>query len=253
MSFRNPNRDDREYREWREGWDEEYERRAAYERERGRNTEFERHGDEPDFSRSPFSDRGEPDDRFDDRPDVRRRGWERDEYSGEHPHRVNTKSFLGYGASSSVGGKYGEESDPARETDYDRGTRGRERFVPEEGNWFDRAADRVASWFGDDDRREADARRDAELRRGSHAGRGPKGYRRSDERIRDDVADRLTDDDRLDASDVEVTVSAGIVSLNGTVDTRDAKRRAEDLAASVSGVEDVVNEIRVRPAERPSA
>jgi hypothetical protein len=234
MSFRNPNRDDRIYREWREGWDEEYERRAAYERERGRKTELTRRTNEPDFSRSPFSDRDEP---------VGRR----DDYAGEHPHRVNTKSFLGYGASSSVGGSYGEETNPAHESDYDRGRRGRERFEPEEGNWLDRAADEVASWFGGDERRDLD------VRSGPHAGRGPKGYRRSDERIRDDVADRLTDDDRVDASDVEVTVSAGIVNLNGTVESREAKRRAEDVAASVSGVEDVVNEIRVRPAQSPTA
>ena len=35
-----------------------------------------------------------------------------------------------------------------------------------------------------------------EVRRGEHQGRGPKGYQRSDERIREDINERLTDDAR---------------------------------------------------------
>ena len=41
-----------------------------------------------------------------------------------------------------------------------------------------------------------------------HRGRGPRGYTRSDERIREDVNDRLTDDGWLDASDIDVQVSS---------------------------------------------
>ena len=37
-----------------------------------------------------------------------------------------------------------------------------------------------------------------------YAGRGPRGYRRSDDRIGEDVCDRLTDDPALDASGIEV-------------------------------------------------
>lgn len=81
--------------------------------------------------------------------------------------------------------------------------------------------------------------------RPSFRGRGPKGYQRSDERIREDVCERLTDDDYIDASDMEVTVSAGTVTLAGTVDGRSTKRRAEDLAESVTGVRDVLNQLRV--------
>ena len=78
-----------------------------------------------------------------------------------------------------------------------------------------------------------------------YAGRGPRGYRRSDERIREDINDYLTDDWYVDASDVEVTVNNGMVTLTGRVDGRDEKRRAEDLAESVSGVTDVSNQLRV--------
>ncbi len=79
-----------------------------------------------------------------------------------------------------------------------------------------------------------------------HRGRGPKGYRRSDERIREQVCDRLADDRWVDASDIEVTVSGGEVTLAGTVDSRSARRRAEDLAEGVRGVGYVQNNIRAR-------
>ena len=43
----------------------------------------------------------------------------------------------------------------------------------------------------------------------SHRGRGPKGYSRSDDRIREDVSDRLSDDHMIDASDIEIEVKGG--------------------------------------------
>ena len=79
-----------------------------------------------------------------------------------------------------------------------------------------------------------------------HRGRGPKGYRRSDERIKEDVNDRLSDDYYLDASEVEVSVQNTEVTLTGTVNNRRDKRRAEDLAESVSGVTNVENRLRVK-------
>lgn len=82
--------------------------------------------------------------------------------------------------------------------------------------------------------------------RGPHAGRGPRNYRRSDERIREEINDRLTDHPDIDPSDVEVTVAAGIVTLTGTVEDRHAKRLAEDITDGVAGVSDVNNQIRVR-------
>ncbi len=80
---------------------------------------------------------------------------------------------------------------------------------------------------------------------GPHGGRGPRGYQRSDERIREDVCDRLTEASDLDASEIDVTVDAGIVTLTGTVDGRVAKRRAEDLAAATRGVHDVQNRLTI--------
>ena len=79
-----------------------------------------------------------------------------------------------------------------------------------------------------------------------HRGRGPRGYQRSDERLLEDVSDRLTDDPYLDASEIQVSVTDGEVSLTGSVDRREARRRAEDLAESVPGVRYVMNSLRVR-------
>jgi osmotically-inducible protein OsmY len=83
---------------------------------------------------------------------------------------------------------------------------------------------------------------------GEHRGRGPKNYTRSDDRIREDVSDRLSDDSWLDASEIEVTVSKGEVTLAGTVHSREDKRHAEDLADQVSSVRHVQNNLRVQAA-----
>jgi hypothetical protein len=79
----------------------------------------------------------------------------------------------------------------------------------------------------------------------SNKGKGPKGFRRSDERIRETINDILTDDDQLDASEIEVSVQDGDVTLSGIVAEKDSKRRAEELVESVSGVSNVENRIRV--------
>jgi hypothetical protein len=85
---------------------------------------------------------------------------------------------------------------------------------------------------------------------GRHKGKGPRNYRRSDSRIREDINDRLTDDPMVDASEIDVAVQNCEVTLTGTVDDREAKRRAEDIAESVSGVAHVENRIKVRlPAD----
>ncbi|MBJ6124927.1 BON domain-containing protein [Microvirga sp. BT325] len=84
-----------------------------------------------------------------------------------------------------------------------------------------------------------------EVRRGEHQGRGPKGYQRSDDRIREDINERLTDDAMLDASEIEVQVQNREATLTGTVRDRNERRRAEDIAESVSGVTHVQNNLRV--------
>jgi osmotically-inducible protein OsmY len=79
----------------------------------------------------------------------------------------------------------------------------------------------------------------------SYRGRGPKNYQRSDDRIREEVCERLAMDHDVDASDIEVTVAEGIVTLNGSVNERYAKRLSEDICESVRGVKDVQNNLRI--------
>lgn len=80
---------------------------------------------------------------------------------------------------------------------------------------------------------------------GGHAGKGPKGYRRSDERIRESVSEALERDGDLDASEIEVSVEQGEVTLEGSVPNRWSKRLAEDLVHRERGVRDVHNRLRV--------
>jgi len=94
-------------------------------------------------------------------------------------------------------------------------------------------------------------RRDEEMRQPqqpqpqSFRGRGPKGWQRSDDRIRELVCERLTDHHDIDATEIEVAVQNGEITLSGTVDDRRTKRLAEDVAESVGGVKDVHNHLRV--------
>ena len=82
--------------------------------------------------------------------------------------------------------------------------------------------------------------------RGPHSGRGPEGYTRSAERMIEQVNERLTDDHRVNASRIQVTAENGEVTLNGTVTDRSQKRRAEDIAESVRGVDDVHNRLTIQ-------
>jgi len=122
-------------------------------------------------------------------------------------------------------------------------------YRPDESRGFlRRATDEMQSWFGDE---EAERRRVRDAQRGDegaqhHRGRGPRNYRRADTRIEEDINDRLTASPALDASDIVVTVSDGEVTLDGYVETRQDKRRAEDLADDVMGVRHVQNNLRLR-------
>jgi hypothetical protein len=79
-----------------------------------------------------------------------------------------------------------------------------------------------------------------------HAHKGPKGWRRADDAIREDVCEALADDGVLDASDIEVEVKDSEVTLKGTVRDRPSKRRAETLAERVRAVHDVHNRLTIR-------
>ena len=79
----------------------------------------------------------------------------------------------------------------------------------------------------------------------NYSGRGPKGYRRSDERIREDVCETLERDAHIDASEIEVSVRDRVVTLSGKIESRFAKRHAEDLIENLPGVHDIQNDLSV--------
>ncbi len=74
---------------------------------------------------------------------------------------------------------------------------------------------------------------------------GPKGYVRSDERIKDDVCERLCQHQGIDVGDVSVEVSNGCVKLDGSVSSRDMKHRIEDIVDDCIGVQEVDNRLSV--------
>jgi osmotically-inducible protein OsmY len=172
-------------------------------------------------------------------------------YGSSYGNRNRSEGYgggFGFGERSNIGDRdydrnynYGSFRDRQR-GDYSRGYSSeynRSRPGSEERNWWDKTTDEVSSWFGDED---AERRRRQDR---MHKGRGPKNYQRSDERIKEDINDRLSDDWFIDASEIDVTVSSGEVTLTGTVDDRSDKRRAEDIAESVSGVKQVENRLRI--------
>lgn len=165
--------------------------------------------------------------------DYGRQDWER--------HNVNT----GYNS------RRNDENSANRRYENRSGNDNRNRYGGDTSNfgnasqggvdsmWWNRTVEGTSSRYTDDE-----DRRSREYNNG-HRGKGPSNYRRSEARIREDICDRLTDDDRVDASDISVQIQDDAVILSGTVNSRDEKRRAEDLVESVSGVQNVENRLRV--------
>lgn len=163
-------------------------------------------------------------------------------YAGEPDYRDTPGGYHAGSDRHGRGYRYDNQFDN-RSADYYRS--GNLDSESSDRGWAERASDEVRSWFGDED---ASRRREDD-----HRGKGPKNYTRSDERIREDVSDRMAYDSALDASSCEVEVSDGEVTLNGRVDSLYAKRRAEDCAHHVSGVGHVQNNLRVKDNSGPDA
>jgi hypothetical protein len=81
---------------------------------------------------------------------------------------------------------------------------------------------------------------------GEFTGMGPQGYQRSDERIHEEVCERLTHHGRIDASQIDLQVQDGEVTLSGTVEHREMKRLAEDAIENIYGITNIQNNIKVR-------
>lgn len=155
-----------------------------------------------------YAGRRDEDGLYDGLPAITNRHWGEDRSDDRHPH-----------ADPGQGG-YGESQGRHAQSGQSRG----------------------GATFGGQERESTPSRGIGAL---GHRGRGPHDYVRSDDRIVDDIIGRLTDDDRIDASEILVMVEGGVVTLTGNVPERRMKHRAEDLVADASGVRDVENRIRV--------
>jgi HSP20 family molecular chaperone IbpA len=77
-----------------------------------------------------------------------------------------------------------------------------------------------------------------------YEGRPPRAYRRPDDRILDDVYQRVAMTG-TDADEIEIEVRDGVVTLSGRVPRRLDKRLIEEVAEQVFGVRDVQNNVRL--------
>jgi hypothetical protein len=202
--------------------------------------------------------------------DRERMGPQWDDRSGRWDDRFDRQrstEYYGQGQSGYAAGRderdrsYGSRNQryPGDErSSVDRGTD--ERFVGGRGGgpWSPRDEQRTyggggylgqaGQEMGYGDQRSSTGRQTSG-RPGGHRGKGPSGYTRSDERIREQVCEALTDEDDVDATHIDVSVHNGEVVLSGTVEDRQQKRRAEDCIEHVWGVKDVVNQLRIAQSD----
>jgi osmotically-inducible protein OsmY len=178
-----------------------------------------------------YGQRGSQGEDFNARPeyqgggdDWRNRAGYGDDYSrGESSFNDRWQSAYGPGISSYGRDRSGSSDDwGSRNADQDRA----------EDRWWNEVSGRPGGGIN-------------MVQQTTFRGRGPRGYRRSDERIHEDVCECLTDDERIDASNISIEVKDCEVTLTGTVNSRDEKRRAEDLIDQLSGVRDIHNSLRV--------
>ncbi len=108
----------------------------------------------------------------------------------------------------------------------------------------DRASDVVNTWAEGQSRAE---RREEPGRRLTNS--GPRSRRKSDESLTQEIREILTADPELEATDIEVEVEGGAVTLRGAVVDSDARLLAEELVESLSGVREVHNRLRVEREE----
>ncbi|HEX2494143.1 MAG TPA: BON domain-containing protein, partial [Steroidobacter sp.] len=181
---------DYEYR----GSERDYRGRQGYGAERGWSPGSEYYGDRSPSYRGDYDYERQGRGRWGDEREGR---GGRDVYSRDYGAGVS--GLTGSGLTRGQGGY---------SADIERGRRGAYGY----GGYGRGETGRAESWWGEGERLSGQ-------QYGQHRGKGPRGYRRSDERIREDVCDVLTDDPRVDASSIEVTVKDCEVTLSGATNT----------------------------------
>jgi hypothetical protein len=159
------------------------------------------------------------------------RGWFRRFTGGRHESDEDRGFSGGYG--SYAAGSY-----------YRPGERLRR---PGSGDWSERNQPYGSDYDSDYGYRRGGYGRDRSFR--SFRGRGPKGYERSDERLREVICELLTEDPDIDASEITIMVISGVVTMDGSVDDRQTKYQVEELVENTGGVKDVRNNLRIAPGQ----
>jgi osmotically-inducible protein OsmY len=182
------------------------------------------------------------------------RRWERDQDMGmsRNPgHKPWRESGAQYGRQFRSSDRMNDQMNRGRTygREYDaRYTEGYDRYGMRNDDWR-HMDDYWRDMYRDVYPREGQQGMTSSENRPNYAGRGPRNYKRSDERIQEDLNEQLTQHHMIDATDIEVSVHEGEITLRGTVESRQAKRMAEDIADSIFGAKDVKNELRVQ--QRP--
>ncbi|WP_051361712.1 BON domain-containing protein [Solimonas soli] len=198
----------------------------------------------------------------DEHPRWRRDDWDEDRYG--YPEATSYAREMHRGRDAyQPEGRFAQGDEGWRDggIDFEGGRSRGQAHAPDGGSghgyrrrdeWQRRAPRDEGRERGDDrDYGSLGARRTARFGAGPAAGgvwraeRGPKGYTRSDERIRDDVCERLYHEPGIDVREVSVQVQDGRVILEGTVPDRAMKHRIEDLCERCIGVRDIEDRIRV--------
>jgi osmotically-inducible protein OsmY len=159
---------------------------------------------------------------------------------GRNPPNERSGGTGGEGGYSTLGGGvYPDEGDPDDAPSYGdwqrhssggtSGARGQEGYsYPGEHTWGEAESKRERQ----EEQRGGNERRIAQRRR-------------PDAVLAQELLEILTKDPELDATEIEVEVEGGAVSLTGTVDSTDARLLAEELVESVTGVREVHNHLKV--------
>jgi osmotically-inducible protein OsmY len=80
---------------------------------------------------------------------------------------------------------------------------------------------------------------------GEHKGAAPKSERNTQDPVAERVHDLLTEEPWLDATDIDIAVSGGVVTLTGSAPTAEQVALAGKTAAEAEGVTEVKNELAV--------
>jgi osmotically-inducible protein OsmY len=276
-TYRNENRNDwRNDQSWRPGDNDRSNDRDRDRGERGQSDDdrmrfasqdtgrFEDRSRE-DRSRYPYDDRGpgydDPRDRYGGRygqsgansgamgQSTGSQGYGREQtnYGRDQDNYGSARETTGYGYGGGMGMMgdregyhYGDRGGPGYGTQgggFGGGMAGGQRY----GGGVASGRERDLGAYGNPSRGDSPWRGE-----GGHRGKGPQGYQRSDERIKEEVCQALSDDDHIDATHIEISVKGGEVTLSGHVTDRRTKRMAEDVIERVAGVKDVTNQIRVQ-------